>query len=477
MPRSEPVRASGVTSDVQSKRRWTRDRSALAARRRGRRGPGSRARRLRHADAGRQHRRAPTSATAAAAGPGPGVTDDSVKVVFVAVDLDAVKKTHRLQHRLGRRPGGAGPGPRGLGQRPRWPRRQEAGRRLPAVRRAEGLAGRRGAAVQPDHPGRQGVRGRDDRAVPDQRPPLLRRAPDPGPRRLALRDEHGLLRPVLAVPLDRELPGVRRVRARRTSRCSPEQKFFDGEDSVGVVAADSPLNRETIDNLAVPLLKDAGVEPEVALGRHDRHRHALRGADPGGGDLPQQGHRPGDVPRWVPARQRLRERRGDAGRLRAALRDLELRQPDVLRQQPPDHPGRDHGRDGRHRLPPAAGRAGRASSRSRPARPRRSASRSTPTPASASSPGSRRGWRCPTATPPGCSSSAPTGWATDASFNAAAWAQAVDRDGGTFQTASGFGNRLGDGGRAATGAYRVLRYDEAKGHFVYEGPEVPFDDE
>ena len=30
--------------------------------------------------------------TAAAAGPGPGVTDDSVKVVFIAVDLDAVKK-------------------------------------------------------------------------------------------------------------------------------------------------------------------------------------------------------------------------------------------------------------------------------------------------------------------------------------------------------------------------------------------------
>ena len=66
---------------------------------------------------------------------------------------------------------------------------------------------------------------------------------------------------------------------------------------------------------------------------------------------------------------------------------------------------------------------------------------------------------------------------TDGSFNAASWAQAVDRDGGSFQTSSGFGNALGNGGRAASGAYRVMRYDADKGHFVYSGPEVPFDDE
>ena len=53
----------------------------------------------------------------------------------------------------------------------------------------------------------------------------------------------------------------------------------------------------------------------------------------------------------------------------------------------------------------------------------------------------------------------------------------MERDGSKFQTASGFGNALGGSGRAATGGYRVLRYDEAKGHFVYEGDEVPFDDE
>ncbi|WP_300678067.1 ABC transporter substrate-binding protein [Nocardioides sp.] len=67
--------------------------------------------------------------------------------------------------------------------------------------------------------------------------------------------------------------------------------------------------------------------------------------------------------------------------------------------------------------------------------------------------------------------------AADTGFNAAALTQAIDAHGSEFQTASGFGNRLGAGGRAASGAYRVLTYDEAKGHFVYVGPEVPFDEE
>jgi hypothetical protein len=61
-------------------------------------------------------------------------------------------------------------------------------------------------------------------------------------------------------------------------------------------------------------------------------------------------------------------------------------------------------------------------------------------------------------------------------LNAAGFAQAVDRVGATFQSASGPGNALGDGGRAAIGGYRVLKYDEAQGIFVYEGDEVAFDE-
>lgn len=62
------------------------------------------------------------------------------------------------------------------------------------------------------------------------------------------------------------------------------------------------------------------------------------------------------------------------------------------------------------------------------------------------------------------------------SFNAAALAAAIDAHADEFQTASGFGNALGDGHRAAAGSYRVMKYDKAGNHFVYEGPEVPFDD-
>ena len=60
-------------------------------------------------------------------------------------------------------------------------------------------------------------------------------------------------------------------------------------------------------------------------------------------------------------------------------------------------------------------------------------------------------------------------------LNAAAWGEAVDRDGGDFRTASGFGNAMGDGTRAAAGAYRVMRFSEDCDCFVYEGDDVPFD--
>ena len=39
-----------------------------------------------------------------------------------------------------------------------------------------------------------------------------------------------------------------------------EQQFFEGRKDVGVVAADTPVNRRVIDELAVPLLKEAGCE-------------------------------------------------------------------------------------------------------------------------------------------------------------------------------------------------------------------------
>lgn len=59
-------------------------------------------------------------------------------------------------------------------------------------------------------------------------------------------------------------------------------------------------------------------------------------------------------------------------------------------------------------------------------------------------------------------------------FNATTWSDAVDRVGADFETASGFGNGLGNGGRSASGSYRLMRFDEGCSCFVYEGEDVPF---
>src|SRR6478735_18839 len=84
--------SEGVTAAVHSQRRWTRDRSALL-----RVGAVGAALALALAGCGTLMPGGNTGAAAdlgtqAAAGPGPGVNGDTVKVVFVAVDLDKVKK-------------------------------------------------------------------------------------------------------------------------------------------------------------------------------------------------------------------------------------------------------------------------------------------------------------------------------------------------------------------------------------------------
>ncbi|MEQ6903318.1 hypothetical protein [Nocardioides sp. YIM 152588] len=65
----------------------------------------------------------------------------------------------------------------------------------------------------------------------------------------------------------------------------------------------------------------------------------------------------------------------------------------------------------------------------------------------------------------------------DGELNAATWSDAVNEHGDEYQTASGFGNALGGGHYAAAGAYRVMRFDDACSCFVYEGDDVPFVEE
>ena len=257
------------------------------------------------------------------------------------------RKDDRLQDRGRRRPGGAGPGARGLGQRQRRHRRPQAGRRLPPLRRADGLAGRRGAALQPDHPGRQGVRGRDDRAVPDQRPALLRRAADAGPRRLArTRSTTTTYDELLAVPLDRELPGVRRLRALLSSRCSTEQEFFEGEDSVGVVAADSPVNRrDDREPRGRRCSRTPASSPRSPGSTPPTPARSSRASTQAAVTFRSKGIDRVMFLGGVPARRRS-SRPSPAAQdgFPPTLRDLQLRQPDVLREQPRHDPGRDHGR-------------------------------------------------------------------------------------------------------------------------------------
>ncbi|TYL46030.1 hypothetical protein FXB39_15070 [Nocardioides sp. BGMRC 2183] len=60
-------------------------------------------------------------------------------------------------------------------------------------------------------------------------------------------------------------------------------------------------------------------------------------------------------------------------------------------------------------------------------------------------------------------------------LNAATWSEAVEEHGEDFETAAGFGAALGGAGaRAAAGAYRVMRFDADCRCFVYEGDDVEF---
>ncbi len=61
-------------------------------------------------------------------------------------------------------------------------------------------------------------------------------------------------------------------------------------------------------------------------------------------------------------------------------------------------------------------------------------------------------------------------------FNAATWAKAVERDGTEFVTASGFGGAIGTS-QAAAGGYYVMAFDDDCQCFVYEGKEQSFYDD
>ena len=252
----------GVTQVVVSKRTWWRDRSAVL-----RLGAVAAVTALAVAGCGTLMPGGNTGATdlstAAAAGDGPGVSDDSVKVVFIAVDLDAVKKLTGFQT------ASVGDQEAQVQALEDW------------VNDHGGLDGRKMDAVfrlydaQTDSPAAEeqlcnkitqddkafavvmtGQYQTNARACYTERNTLVLDASlyamnqgyfdDNSPYlwTASFPEYYGFIRSYIKVLVD--------------------HAFFDGEDSVGVVAADSPINRKAIEEVATPLLEAAGVKPEVS---------------------------------------------------------------------------------------------------------------------------------------------------------------------------------------------------------------------
>ncbi|MBB3043631.1 ABC transporter substrate-binding protein [Nocardioides soli] len=457
---------------MRSKRRWTRDRLALL--RVGVVGAG-----LALALAGcgtlmpGGNTGTGTDLGAANAGPGPGVTADSVKVVFIAVDLDAVKKL------TGFETASVGDQKAQIKALEDW------------VNDNGGLGGKRMDAVfrlydaETDSPAAEeqlcNKITQDDRAFAvvmtgqyqtNARPCYADRQTlvlDASLFAMSSEyfDEHS---PYLWTASFPEYDAF--VRSYVT--VLDEQEFFAGEDGVGVVAADSPVNRDTIENLAVPLLRETGVEPEVAWVDTTDTGTLFQGLEQAAITFRSKGierimflggSRMASVFATVAGSQE-----GFAPRYAISSFDnpsFFVNNPTTVPAATMDgmvgigfHPPQDVP-DSELRFPSTdaekeclaiyddAGIAFESRESARVALPYCDATRLLKLGADG----------------------------IEGDLNAAAFARAVDRDGGDFQSASGPGNALGDGGRAAVGGYRVLRYDEAKGAFIYDGPEVPFDDE
>jgi hypothetical protein len=466
-----------VTAAVHSKRRWSRDRSALL--RVGVVGAG-----LALALAGCGTMMPGGNITGgttgvdlgqAAGGPdGPGITDEAVKVVFVAVDLDAVKKV------TGFNTASVGDQEAQVQALEDWVNDNGglAGRKLDAVFRLYDASKDTPAAeeqlcnqiTQDDKAFAVVMTGQyqtNARPCYADRQTLVLDA-----SLYAMSEEYfDTYSPYLWTASFPEYGAF----VRSYVEALQGEGFFEGQEKVGLVAADSPVNRETIENLAVPLLEDAGVEPDVAWIDTTDTGTLFEGLTQaavtfrsGGIDRVMflGGSRLAALFSSAAATQD-----GFAPRYAISSFDNPTYFINNADKVPPGtvddmvgigfHPPQDVP-DSELPFPTSekekeclkiysdAGITFSSRESARVALPYCDAARLLKLGAD--------------------------GMAADASFNAAAWAQAVDRDGGSFQTSSGFGNALGDGGRAAAGGYRVMRYDEAKKHFVYEGPEVAFGD-
>ena len=248
-----------------------------------------------------------------------------------------------------------------------------------------------------------------------------------------------------------------------------QQAFFEGRDRVGVVAADTPINRRVIKEVATPLLEEAGITPEVAWVDTTDQGTIFQGNDQAAVTFRSQeidrvmflgGARLASIFTTVAAAQSF-----TATYAVSSFDNPQffVNNPDTI---PPEtmegmvgigfNPSQDVP-DSQLPFPtgPAETECVDIYAESGITFESREAAR---------------------VALPYCDAARLLKAAGDevtGDLNAGAWAEAAHAQTG-FDTATGFGGALGPGRFAAAGAYRVMKYDSGSRTFVYEGNDVDF---
>ncbi|WP_262849076.1 ABC transporter substrate-binding protein [Mumia quercus] len=410
------------------------------------------------------------SVEASAEGLGPGVTADSVKVVFVGTDLEAVKST------TGFKTAHAGDPEKQVQALEDWVNANGGlggGRKLDAVFRMYDAQNDSAAAeealckriVQDDKAFAAVLTGQ---FMENARPCYAREKTLVLDATLVATDEATYKKwsPYLWSPAYPSYDGFVRAYIKTLS----EEGFFKGRSQVGVVAADSPINHKTIEELAVPLLEEAGVKAEVAWVDTTDQGSLFMGAGEGAVTFRSAGI---DRVMFLGGARlasifaTLAEPKGFKARYAVSTFD----NPTFFVNNP--------------QLVPSSAMKGMVGIGFAPSQevldeqlpfPSTDAEKKCVDIYSAAGITfeSREAARIAL---PYCDAAlllqAGSQDLTD-DFNAATWGAAVQSLGSAFVPSSGFTGALGEGRHAASGAFRVLRYDGGCNCFKYEGGDVDF---
>ncbi len=404
--------------------------------------------------------------SASAEGVGPGVTGDAVKVVFVGVDLAGV------QELTGFKTANAGDPKKQVEALEKWVNDNGGvgGRQLDAVFRMYD--------AQADSPAAEeqlcNKITQDDQAFAvvltgqfqsNARPCYAQRKTLVLDATLVATDDatYKELSPYLWSPSYPSYDGF--VRAYITTL--KDQGFFKGRKKVGVVAADNPINRATMEEIALPMIEEAGVRPEVAWVDTTDQGSLFQGNDQGAVTFRSAGidrvmflggARLASIFATVASAQNFKARYAIStfDNPTFFVNNPDTVPPEVLKgmvgvgfapaQEVADAQLPFPGTDAEKKCIDIYSKAGITF-------PSREAAR--------------------VALPYCDAALLLQAGATDLTdnLNAAAWGAAVEKLGSAFVPATGF---TGTGRHAASGAYRVLRFDNDCHCFVYEGGDVDF---